>query len=85
MLTVRIGAPCGINIQKVKDEREEKCYFLEQQGCMVKDFYKTTEERKRKLTHFFRRVHNCGKENLESSLGLFSVNMISRPNRRNLT
>lgn len=45
-----------------------------QQGCIVKDFYKTEQKKEEETDPVLQKESiNCGKENLESALGLFST------------
>lgn len=44
-----------------------------QQGCVVKNFYKTAQKEEETDPVPQKECINCGKENLESALGLFSA------------
>lgn len=71
---VRIGASCGVNILKIKDARNEKCFLLPQ-GCMMKDFLQNNRKNRPSSSEEY---INCGKENLESLLGLFFIKYDSK-------
>lgn len=44
-----------------------------QQGCIVKNFYKTSQKEEETDPVLQKECINCGKENFESALGLFSA------------